>query len=571
MAPSGLLGASSCWLLGTVAVWLGPRVAAGSADSAQGPAHDFPKDLNVLFVIADDLRPALGSYGDPLVRSPNIDQLASKSVVFQNAFAQQAVCAPSRVSFLTGRRPDSTRLYDFNSYWRIHAGNYTTLPQYFKENGYITMSVGKIFHPGISSNHSDDYPYSWSIPAFHPSSEKYENKQVCKGKDGKLHANLICPVDVAKMPEATLPDIQSTEEAIRLLKFMKRIKRKFFLAVGYHKPHIPFRYPQKFLKLYPLENITLAPDPAVPKELPSVAYNPWMDLRQREDVAALNLSFPYGPIPEHFQRKIRQSYFASISYVDTLVGELLNALDEAELSHNTLVVFTADHGWSLGEHGEWAKYSNFNVATRVPLMFYVPGMTTLISDPGQNVFPFIDPFAQDSSSGPQGKPKEMVELVSLFPTLAELTGLKIPPACPQPSFHVPLCSEGKSMVQYFPSSSGGQENHGIEHNDSETPVAFSQYPRPGDTPAQNSDLPSLHNIRVMGYSIRTADYRCTVWFGFNPNNFTVNVKDIHGGELYFEKSDPSEDHNRYKDVLHGFFTPKLCNIVSHLKLGSTSV
>ncbi|XP_070807887.1 iduronate 2-sulfatase [Pituophis catenifer annectens] len=572
MPPAGLLQAASLWfLLGAFCVWLSsPMSAAALADGGQRPGRDFHhRGVNILFVIADDLRPALGSYGDSLVKSPNIDQLASKSVGFQNAFAQQAVCAPSRVSFLTGRRPDSTRLYDFNSYWRTHAGNYTTLPQYFKENGYITVSVGKIFHPGISSNHSDDYPYSWSVPAFHPSSEKYENTKVCKGKDGKLHANLICPVDVAEMPEATLPDIQSTKEAIRWLKTLKRIKRNFFLAVGYHKPHIPFRYPRKFLKLYPLENVTLAPDPAVPKKLPSVAYNPWMDLRQREDVAALNLSFPYGPIPKHFQRKIRQSYFASVSYVDTLVGKLLNALDETELSHNTVVVFTADHGWSLGEHGEWAKYSNFDVATRVPLMFYVPGVTTQISDPGEKVFPFIDPFAQDSCSGLPGKPKEMVELVSLFPTLAELAGLTVPPACPQPSFHVPLCSEGKSLVQYFPSSGGGQESHGSKRK--ETPVAFSQYPRPGDTPAPNSDLPLLQDIRVMGYSLRTADYRCTVWFGFNPNNFTIDVKDIHGGELYFEESDPNEDHNRYNEVLRGSPVPKLCHLVDHLKLGSTSV
>ncbi|KAG8144623.1 hypothetical protein E2320_013094 [Naja naja] len=412
MAPARL----RLWFLGAFWIWLGSPMGAGLAESAQRPVRE---GLNVLFVVADDLRPALGSYGDPLVRSPNIDQLASRS-----------------------RRPDSTRLYDFNSYWRTHAGNYTTLPQYFKENGYITMSVGKVFHPGISSNHSDDYPYSWSLPAFHP------------GRDGKLHANLICPVNVAEMPEATLPDIQSTEEAIRLLKSLQRIKRKFFLAVGYHKPHIPFRYPR---------------------------------------------------------RKIRQSYFASVSYVDTLVGKLLNALDEAELSHNTVVVFTADHG----------------------------------------------------------KPKEMVELVSLFPTLAELVGLAVPPVCPQPSFHVPLCSEGKSLVQYFPSSGGGQVNHGFKRK--ETPVAFSQYPRPGDIPAPNSDLPLLQDIRVMGYSIRTDDCRCTVWFGFNPNNFTVDVKDIHGGELYFEKSDPNEDHNRYNETLHGSPLSKRCPLVNCLKLGIHSV
>nr|XP_060612450.1 iduronate 2-sulfatase isoform X1 [Anolis sagrei ordinatus] len=516
-----------------------------------------PGGMNVLLVIADDLRPALGSYGDKVVKSPNIDQLASRSVVFQNAFAQQAVCAPSRVSFLTGRRPDTTRLYDFNSYWRAHAGNYSTLPQYFQENGYITMSVGKVFHPGISSNHTDDYPYSWTIPAFHPSSEKYENTKVCKGADGSLHANLLCPVDVSEMPEETLPDIQSTEEALRLLDIVKEHGRKFFLAVGYHKPHIPFRYPKEFLKLYPLENVTLAPDPDIPKELPSVAYNPWTDIRHREDVAALNISFPYGPIPEDFQRRIRQSYFASVSYLDMLVGKLLNGLDDEGLSHNTIVVFTADHGWSLGEHGEWAKYSNYDVATRVPLMFYVPGVTAPTPRPGEDVFPFIDPFTQVSRPAHQGHPDATVELVSLFATLAELAGLPAPPPCPQPSFGETLCVEGQSVARYFPPGQVGGEDAAAD-----PPIALSQYPRPGDTPGWNSDLPVLQDIRVMGYSIRTADYRCTVWFGFDPNNFTVHLRDVHGGELYFTESDPNQDHNMFNNHTHrGPLIQKLCKIL----------
>lgn len=137
---------------------------------------------NVLLIMADDLRTSLGCYSDSVVKSPNIDQLASKSQVFLNAYAQQAVCAPSRTSMLTSRRPDTTRLYDFKSYWRVHSGNYTTLPQYFKSRGYITMSVGKVFHPGIASNYTDDYPYSWSIPAYHPASFRYEKKKVWRGK-----------------------------------------------------------------------------------------------------------------------------------------------------------------------------------------------------------------------------------------------------------------------------------------------------------------------------------------------------------------------------------------------------
>ncbi|PIK53100.1 putative iduronate 2-sulfatase isoform X1 [Apostichopus japonicus] len=171
---------------------------------------------NVLFIVIDDLRPKLGCYGEDIV-SPNIDQLASKSMRFTNAHVQQAVCAPSRVSFLTGRRPDTTRLYDFGSYWRKAAGNYTTLPQYFKEQGYFSAGVGKVFHMGISSNGSFDYPYSWSIPNYWPSTEQYITSKVCITPEGKKH-NLLCPVDLKTQPEGTLPDIQNADYAVNLLK-----------------------------------------------------------------------------------------------------------------------------------------------------------------------------------------------------------------------------------------------------------------------------------------------------------------------------------------------------------------
>ncbi|XP_068388868.1 iduronate 2-sulfatase isoform X1 [Eschrichtius robustus] len=532
-------------------LWLG--LVLGSVCASVGsaaPGNSATDALNVLLIIVDDLRPSLGCYGDKLIRSPNMDQLASHSLLFQNAFAQQAVCAPSRVSLLTGRRPDTTRLYDFNSYWRAHSGNFSTIPQYFKENGYVTMSVGKVFHPGVSSNHSDDSPYSWSVPPYHPSSEKYENTKTCRGPDGELHANLLCPVDVAHVPEGTLPDKQSTEQAIRLLGKMKTSASPFFLAVGYHKPHIPFRYPKEFQKLYPLENITLAPDPQVPAGLPPVAYNPWMDIRRREDVQALNLSVPYGPIPADFQRKIRQSYFACVSYLDTQVGHLLSALDDLQLASSTIVALTSDHGWALGEHGEWAKYSNFDVTTRVPLVFYVPGRTAPLPAAGDKLFPYLDPFDSISESVEPGRQAgDLVELLSLFPTLAGLAGLRVPPRCPIPSFHVELCREGRNLLKHF-QVRDSEEDLYIHGNPREL-VAYSQYPRPADSPQWNSDKPSLKDIKVMGYSIRTVDYRYTVWVGFNPREFLANFSDVHAGELYFVASDPWQDHNMYNDSQGG--------------------
>ncbi|KAL2077875.1 hypothetical protein ACEWY4_027379 [Coilia grayii] len=494
--------------------------------------------FNVLYIMTDDLRPSLGCYSDPLVKSPNIDQLAAKSNVFLNAYAQQALCGPSRTSLLTSRRPDTTKLYDnSDSYWRIHAGNYTTLPQYFKSHGYTTLSVGKIFHPGIVSNHTDDYPYSWSVPPYHPPSFHYERRKVCKGPDGKLHENLLCAVNVTEMPLGTLPDIENTEEAIRLLRLMKKSESPFFLAVGYYKPHIPFRIPQEFVELYPLDEMILPPDPDVPQHLPSVAYNPWTDIREREDVKALNISFPYGPIPKDFQLQIRQHYFASVSYVDAQVGKLLNALGDLGFGGNTIVVFTSDHGWSLGEHGEWAKYSTFDVATRVPLVVYVPGLTSASQGSSGKPFPFVDVFQEPSKQLIPGHiVKSVVELVDLFPTISHLAGLHAPKECPQPSNHVRLCTEGESRARTF---------YRPETHVSEEEMAFSQCPRPADTPQLNSDQPRFKDVRVLGYSIRSSQYRYTLWVGFQPDNFYANMSNIHAGELYLLVEDPDQDHNLF--------------------------
>ncbi|XP_078117245.1 iduronate 2-sulfatase isoform X2 [Sander vitreus] len=508
---------------------------------------------NVLFIMADDLRTSLGCYGDSVVKSPNIDQLASKSKVFLNAYAQQAVCAPSRTSMLTSRRPDTTRLYDFKSYWRVHSGNYTTLPQYFKSQGYFTMSVGKVFHPGIASNHTDDYPYSWSIPAYHPASFRYEKEKMCKGEDGKLHANLLCAVNVTQQPGGTLPDMESTDEAVRLLKTRANDDVPFFLAVGFHKPHIPFRIPQEYLGLYPIEQMTLAPDPNVPKLLPPVAYNPWTDVRKRDDVQKLNISFPYGPIPKDFQLRIRQHYYAAVSYMDAQVGRLLRALDELGLANSTTVVFTSDHGWSLGEHGEWAKYSNFDVTTHVPLIFFVPGVTSCRDQLRESTFPFIDPLTQSEPIFKIDKViRNMVELVDVFPTVSYMAGLKAPQPCPDISFQE-LCTEGNNLAYTFLHQEQGQ-------GQDEEAISFSQYPRPADTPQVNSDLPDLKDIKIMGYSIRSWDYRYTLWLGFNPKTFKVNVSDVHAGELYMLADDPGQDHNIYSDFEPSVMLTKMASL-----------
>lgn len=329
---------------------------------------------NVLLIIVDDLRPALGCYGDSLAVTPNIDALACDATVFTRAYAQQALCGPSRTSFLTSRRPDTTRLYDVHSYWRRHAGNFTTLPQYFKENGYHTTGAGKVFHPGIVSNHSDDQPYSWSELPYHPPTQAHKQDPVCLGSDGALHTNIYCPVQVEDQPGGSLPDIETTRYSISWLKKWAdkmttpgdAAAHPFFLAVGYHKPHIPLKFPKQFLDLFPISTVPLAPNRWLPRGLPPVAWNPWNDLRWRADIAALNVSFPYGPLPDFYARYIRQGYYAATSYTDSLIGELLATVDH--LFPDTIVAFIGDHGWSLGEHQEWSKFSNFEVSTRVPFI-----------------------------------------------------------------------------------------------------------------------------------------------------------------------------------------------------------
>ncbi|XP_072040100.1 iduronate 2-sulfatase-like [Amphiura filiformis] len=567
-------------------VWLVTIIACSCTATCDATASR----PNILLVVSDDLRPSLGSYGEPVL-TPNLDQLAAQSIRFTNAHVQQAVCGPSRISFLTSRRPDTTRLYDFYSYWREAAGNFTTLPQHFKENGYYAASVGKVFHNGKASNFTDDYPLSWSVPPYWPPSQKYKRKKVCgPGPDGELHEYLICPVNVTQHPLGTLPDIQSTDYALEILKNLSkyqsnsspdlksndhsstgdndRMQPPFFLAVGYHKPHIPLKYPQEFRDLYPLDSIDIAPDIHLPQKVPPVAWNPWTDVREREDIAALNVSFPYGPMPLEYHYLIRQSYYAAVTYIDYQVGRLLAGLEESGFAKNTIVLFVGDHGWQLGEHQEWAKYSNYGVATRVPLIIHIPGVTDTVTSLTKRKFPFINPLLQKvhfkpPKSTPRGNKvnrspasnigystNSPVELVDMFPTLADLAGLKIPPTCPENSLKNDFCTEGSSLTPLIDNVTGKSKSVMLRWKNG----TFSQYSRPSDVPQQDSDMPHLANITIMGYSMRTDNYHYTEWIGFDPHKFQGNWQDVHARELYVLDDDPHEDFNvaddpRYESVI----------------------
>ncbi|XP_017058050.1 iduronate 2-sulfatase [Drosophila ficusphila] len=467
-----------------------------------------PRRPNVVMVIFDDLRPVLGSYGDPLASTPYLDTFARGSHVFTRAYSQQSLCAPSRNSLLTGRRPDTLHLYDFYSYWRTFTGNFTTLPQYFKEHGYYTYSCGKVFHPGLSSNNTDDYPLSWSAPAFRPRTEQFMNSPVCPDREGILRKNLICPVDLQTQPYKTLPDIESVAEALRFVESRKNNNREpFFLAMGFHKPHINFRFPRQFLSRFRLSQFfNYTEDRLKPPDMPAVAWNPFTDVRARDDFKHSNISFPYGPISRHQAAQIRQGYYASVAYVDDLFGKLIEGLNLDE----TVVVVLGDHGWSLGEHAEWAKYSNFEVALRVPLIIRSPQ------------------FPVSQTKFYHG----ITELLDVFPTLVDLAALPKLPTC-QDSLQL-TCGEGKSL--YFQLMGLGRAE---EH------VALSQYPRPGMLPTKhpNSDKPKLRNIKIMGYSLRTDVYRYTLWVRFHSQNFSRDWHDVYGEELYDHRLDSGEELN----------------------------
>ncbi|XP_040075856.2 iduronate 2-sulfatase [Ixodes scapularis] len=492
---------------------------------------------NILFIVADDLRPTLGCYGDDLALTPAIDSLAQEGVLFANAHAQQALCGPSRTSFLTSRRPDSLRLYsNHGHYWRRAVGNFTSLPQYFKEHGYHTVSVGKVFHPGSMSGHHYDYPFSWSEEPYLPPSNKYENTKVCPDVDGNLEANLLCAVNVSSQPLGTLPDLESSQYATKFLRRWSSsdgrrggARTPFFMAVGYHKPHIPFRIPQEYLGLYPMESMSLPPDHDRPTGLPDIAWNPWTDLRKRHDVALLNVSFPYGPMPFEFQKDIRRHYYAAVSYLDSQVSSLLDVLNETGLRRNTWVVFIGDHGWALGEHQEFSKYSNFRTATRVPFIVSPPPS----SEPEVS---FREPGYSRHGRSPVDTivVQEPVSLLDLFPTLASLAGLPVPPDCGSPGASTETCTDGVNLDDAV-------RRHQV----------LTQYPRPSVEPQTNSDQPDAEDIRFMGYSVLSVDYRYTEWLGFNATTAYRNWTDLVARELYDLRKDPREDRNVADDPAYG--------------------
>lgn len=372
---------------------LGATAAAWALPTVGAPAT---RRRNVLFIAVDDLRPQLGCYGHEQMVSPHLDRLASAGVPFSRAYCQQAVCAPSRASLLTGMRPDGTGIYDLFTPVRKKLPQVVTLPQHFKDSGYRTYSLGKIYH-----HRNDDAP-GWGEKPWHPGGPSYQwpdsqalDEYAARRSRGQAFRRRGPATEAADVADNEYPDGKIADRAIELLRSPG--DRPFFLAVGFYKPHLPFIAPKRYWDLYDPTQIDLADNPLKPKDCPDIAMHTWGELRSYRGIPAR------GPLSDDMARHLVHGYYACTSYVDAQIGRLLAELDRLGLRDDTVVVVWGDHGWSLGEHGLWCKHSNFETCVHVPLILHAPGMRG------------------------NGRPcPALVEFTDLYPTLCDLCGLPLP-------------------------------------------------------------------------------------------------------------------------------------------------
>lgn len=344
------------------------------------------RPVNVLFIAVDDLKPALGCYGDPIARTPHVDALASEATLFLRAYCQQAVSGPTRASLLTGLRPEEVGVTELGTYMRALRPDVVTLPQAFREAGYETCSVGKIFH---GDRNSLDGP-SWSVAPVLYHYSRNEEYQLPVNKTGRKAR----AVEFSDAPDSCYFDVRIRDEALKRLTELSRSSKPFFLAVGFLKPHLPFCAPDRFRELYDGVDFGLdSCDRALPVDAPLIARHDSEELRGYTDIPDL------GPLTAAQQAELRRAYYACVSFTDENIGALLAGLRELGLYDQTLVVLWGDHGYHLGEQALWCKSTNYEAACRAPL---------LIREPGQS-------RARRVGS--------VVEFLDLYPTLLDLCGI----------------------------------------------------------------------------------------------------------------------------------------------------
>lgn len=486
--------------------------------------------MNILFIANDDLRPMIAGLGDEcsgmtrngggcdFMHTPHLDALMKDSLTLTRSHVQVAVCGPSRASLMYGRRPDTTHVYDlYDNPREVGCKDCLTIPGLFKEAGYFTVGVGKLFHDGHASNGMD--PQSWSRPEldagdnYFVGSDTGEGECHSTGEGGTVNSWH----SVNESQTGLCQDSQVRQHAItwmRQLTAGEHGDKPWFLGVGFRKPHLPFVAPQEFFDLYPEDSIDLAPNPFAPTDMPPIAYASY-ELQNYPDVKDLGFT---GQINETLEdgkaRELVRAYQAALSYTDHNIGMVVDELKSLGQWDNTVIVFWGDHGWKLGHHGAWAKHTNWNEDTNSPLMLRVPGKT----DGGV-------------------RSKALVEHVDVMATLVDATGIEALESCPESQpWLTTRCTEGLSFMPLI-------EDPGRTWKS----ASFSQFQRRTD---------------IMGYSMTLTNFRFTAWVEFdaktNTTEFEVGCKNC-GLELYHLATDPLENRNLaylddYQEAVQQHFT-----------------
>ena len=434
--------------------------------------------FNVLFIATDDLNNHLGCFGNPLVKTPNLDRLAVRGTRFMNAYCQFPLCSPSRSSLLTGLRPDSIKIYDLKKHFRTTVPDVVTLPELFRKNGYFTARVGKIYHygvPGDIGTSGLDDPQSWDTFVNPKGRDKAEEHLLTNYTPKRGLGSSLSFLKAAGTEEEQTDGI-GVNETIKLLRANK--DKPFFIAMGFYRPHCPYISPAKYFERFSMEEIAI----------------PTLNNAIKENIPKFSLAsttpWPWFGVTENQARESKQAYYAAISFVDNRIGLLLDTLKELQLEENTIIVFWSDNGYHLGEHGLWKKQSLFEESARVPLLIAAPRQKTK----GQ-------------------MSHRIVELLDIYPTLADLCGLKAPKNLAGTSLR-PLLDDPQ--------------------------ISWS---RPAITQTQRGGAKNP----VMGYSVRTERWRYTEW-----------DQGSQGMELYDHQQDPQEQQNLA-------LKPDFANVIKSMK------
>ena len=436
---------------------------------------------NVVFIAVDDLKPVLGCYGDKLAKTPNMDKLAARGMLFEKAYVNQAVCAPSRNSLMLGIRPQTMGLYDLKTYFRdIPAySNVVSMGQTFMKNGYVAQSLGKIYHASLN-----DKP-SWSVPSWEAKGETYaieENRAPMGEKKGTT-------TEAGEVEDNYYADGKIADEAVLRLKQHKaKPEQPFLMMVGFHKPHLPFIAPKKYWDQFKPEQFSLPEFRTAPEGSPAYALGESGEIMQYQKLPVDKL-----PFPDDFARHLIHGYYAATSYTDAQIGKVVAALDELGMAENTFIVLWGDHGWHLGDHGKWCKHTNYEQATRIPILISGPGIK-----PGQRT-------------------SALIETVDLYPTLLELTGQSIPE-----TGIAGMGLDGKSLVPILKDSTQKVNEY-----------VFHAYPR-----AEKSDDTKR---KLIGRAVRNDRYRLVEWKEPGEPAEKAAI------ELYDYQADPLEKKNLAKE------------------------